>query len=113
MSDPAASSTVEIRYETSGCYQSHSIEGALVSTTPSRNVLISFYIERQAFPEAAKYEIQPDGSLGELLSQDLGPDVVRELCCGIVVDRAGLRSLKTLIDKAIEMEKEGGPSDAS
>lgn len=80
------------------------VDGASAGLTPSGYININFYSERSVIPKATTFNINPDGTLGSVIStsEDSKDGIVREFDFGIFVDINTCKSLKQLLEHKIE-----------
>lgn len=68
------------------------VDGAVGNLTPA-GLSLTFFVERGAVPKSMTYEVQDDGSLGNLVAAEGKTGIVRELQTSLVLDVASVRIL--------------------
>jgi len=75
-------------------YNPSYVNGAQGGFSPRGEMVINFYLERQALPNAISHEIMPDGSIGresEFDPEDLNQSLVRYIDTGVVMSYENAR----------------------
>ncbi len=82
------------------------VDGAIGGITPSNNIHISLYSERPAIPQKITHQINPDGTLGDVLNKAGRDGIVREMDIDVILDISTARSLSQWLDEQIHTLEE-------
>lgn len=77
--------------------------------TPSGEVVLHFYMERQGLPNKVTHRLEPDGRLGEQIArdpEDLHHSFVRYVVGGVVLTETGARAVRDWLDEKIRALEE-------
>ena len=89
------------------------VNGAQGGFSPRGEMVINFYLERQALPNAVTHEITPDGTIGretEVSPENLNNSLVRFIDTGVVMSYENARIFHSWLgDKLREVESAGPP----
>ena len=79
-------------------------DGVLGGSTPSGNIHMAFFSERQPIPKREVYGLKPDGSLGDLIiDQKVSRHaIVREVDCDVIMSREVAQSLLKWLQQVID-----------
>lgn len=92
-----------------GC-QTHQVDGVIGGFTPSDGVFLEFFTERGTIPQTVTYQLNADGSLGNVIGKTGKDGIVREIQTGVILDLDGLKSLYDRIGSMIEQLEKGSDS---
>jgi len=84
------------------------VNGAHGGISPRGELIMNFYLERMALPEALTHEINPNGTIGNEVSsepEDLKNSLVRFIDTGVVMNYQGAKDLLLWLGERVkEME---------
>jgi hypothetical protein len=96
---------LQVFFEISKDFKTIACNGAWGGLTPRADMLIQFFIEKQAIPESIKNKVNADGSLGPIIETKPPNRIVRELQVGVLMSVDEARNLvKFLNDKIQQYE---------
>ena len=98
--------TISFDFIKSSAYRVVHADGAWGGLNVRGNIFMAFYVERPAIPTRITNAITPEGRLGEELSREQRPAVVREVEVGVVMDLVSAKSLHDWIGAKLEEAKE-------
>lgn len=111
MSDPEPDSTpdgdtqaqVNIDYIKGNYFRTIRPDGAIAGRTPTGEIQLAFFSERQAIPQRMVHKLEDDGTLGGVI-ESIGRDaVVRELDIVVTVDQdLAVTLARFLLDRLTE-----------
>lgn len=83
--------------------------GAYGGVASQGEIIINFYLERMPIPQQLIHNINPDGSLSEIVQtepKDLGQKIIRYVSSGVVLNEASARSIYDWLGKQLnELER--------
>jgi hypothetical protein len=87
-------------------YETHHADGAVCGLQPGGRAFLGFYVERPPIPQELTQELNPDGSLGKILSAQGKTGYIREVQTGIILDLETAKLLKNQLDALFENAEE-------
>lgn len=93
---------IETFFETSKDHKTFACNGAWGGLTPRGDILIDFFIEKQALPESVKNRVESDGTLGPVIEFKPQKRIVRELQVGVLVTVEEARNLVKFLNDRIK-----------
>lgn len=103
---PEDSQTIKFHYIKSPHFRVIHVDGAIGGITPAKNIHISLYSERAAIPQIITQKLNPDGSLGDKVSESGKEGMVREMDVDVIVSLSAARSLRDWLDQTIHSLEE-------
>lgn len=103
MSKEQEKNQIVIHNVKSADYRQAHADGASVGITPSGYFNLNFYGQRASIPKSTIFNINPDGSLGDLvgISEDSKEGIIREYEFGVYLDINTCLSLKKVLEEKI------------
>lgn len=96
-----APTSIKIYYEKGRLFRVIHVDGALGGLTPTRNIFVSLYSQRDPLPKVIEQRLSPDGALGEEIGREGKTGLFREMEIGLVLTSSVARELaKFLIEQA-------------
>jgi len=107
-SQPETPSQIRFHYIKSNFFRVVHVDGAHGGVTPKREIEINFYSERPAIPRTMTYRVQPNGHLGDEITEerDTRGGIVREIEVGAVMDIATAEAIITWLQRNIKIIKD-------
>ena len=95
--------TISIHNVKSDGFKQTHVDGASAGITPSGNINVNFYSQRNPIPKSTNFELKEDGSLGQLhsVSEDSKSGIIREYDVGIHMDLNTCAGIKNLLEQKI------------
>ena len=107
-------SSINIYYEKGKLFRVVHVDGALGGLTPTRNIFVSLYSQRNPLPTLIVQRFSPDGTLGEEISREGKTGVFREMEIGLVLNAPVARELaKFLVEQAKLLDESQQPDAKS
>ncbi len=105
MTDKIKKQKVSFRYKISPNFATYAIDGVHGGLTPKGEIIMNVFHERHAIPQKIVYEINPDGSLGEIIEKEEKKSIIRDVPFGLSISPATARLIaKWLNEKADEYD---------
>ena len=99
-------SSIKIHYRKANFFRVVHVDGALGGITPTRNIFVSLYNQRNPLPRLIEQQFFPDGTLGEEIDRKGKSGVFREMEVGLVLTAPVARELaKFLIAQATLLDE--------
>jgi hypothetical protein len=112
MTEKIEKQKVSFRYKISSNFAVYAIDGVHGGLTPKGDIMMNVFHERRAIPKKTVYELNPDGSLGEIIEKEEKKSIIRDVPFGLSMSPDTARSLaKWLNQKADEFNKIVGNYD--
>ncbi len=94
-------SSIKIYYEKGKFFRVIHVDGALGGLTPTRNIFVSLYSQRDPLPQLIVQRFFPDGTLGEEIGREGKTGLFREMEVGLSLTAPVARELaKFLLTQA-------------
>lgn len=112
MTEKTKKQTVSFSYKISPNFTMYPVDGAHGGLTPKGEIIMNVFHERHAIPKKTVYEINPNGSLGEIVEKEEKKSIIRDVPFGLSMSPKTARGLaKWLTEKADEFDKIVSQSD--
>jgi hypothetical protein len=99
-------SSIKIHYRKANFFRVVHVDGALGGITPTRNIFVSLYNQRDPLPRLIEQEFCPDGTLGAEIERKGKGGLFREMEVGLVLTAPVARELaKFLVAQATLLEE--------
>jgi hypothetical protein len=99
---------VTFKYIFNYAYNPVYVNGAHGGMTPRGELVMNFYLERPPLPQEITHEINPDGTIGDIVSEepsDLKSSMVRYIDSGVVLNYETARNIHYWLGERLkEME---------
>ncbi|MFQ5455286.1 MAG: hypothetical protein ACE5EA_03645 [Nitrospirota bacterium] len=70
--------------------------------TPSGNIYIELFIQRNPTPQIIEHRVKPDGMLGEKIDEQGKKGIIREIESGLIMNMDVAKSFKDWLDNRIK-----------
>ena len=101
-----APTSIKIHYRKANFFRVVHVDGALGGITPTRNIFVSLFNQRNPLPRLIEQQFFPDGTLGEEIDRKGKSGVFREMEVGLVLTAPVARELaKFLLAQATLLEE--------
>ena len=97
---------IKFKYIFPDDYNPKYINGAYGGITPKGEIAVNFYLERQGLPISQKYEIMPEGKLGDEIDKepsDLQTSMVRYVDTGILLNLNSAKEIIAWLNEKVEI----------
>ena len=102
--------TIQFQYVFPDNYNPVYCNGAYGGIATKGEIIMNFYLERMPVPKALTYEINDDGSLGNMLEtepDDFGKKVIRYVSSGVVLSEMSAKAIYEWLGRQIcELESQ-------
>lgn len=93
MAETTPPSSIKIYYEKGKFFRVIHVDGALGGLTPTRNIFVSLYSQRNPLPTLIEQRFSSDGTLGEVINREGKVGLFREMEIGLVLTAPVAREL--------------------
>jgi len=99
-------SSIKIHYRKANFFRVVHVDGALGGITPTRNIFVSLYNQRNPLPRLIEQQFFPDGTLGEEIDRKGKTGLFREMEVGLVLTASAAREIaKFLLAQATLLDE--------
>jgi len=99
-------SSIKIYYRKANFFRVVHVDGALGGITPTRNIFVSLYNQRNPLPRMIEQTLSPDGTLGDVIDRQGKVGLFREMEVGLVLTAPAAREIaKFLLAQATLLEE--------
>lgn len=105
--------SIKVYYEKGKLFRVIHVDGALGGLTPSRNIFVSLYSQRDPLPTVIEQRFSPDGTLGEEISREGKTGLFREMEIGLVLTAPVARELAKFLTEQAKLLDESERPKAS
>ena len=108
-----APTSIKIYYEKGKLFRVIHVDGALGGLTPTRNIFVSLYSQRDPLPQVIEQRFSPDGTLGDEIAREGKAGLFREMEIGLVLTSSVARELAKFLTEQAKLLDESEQTKAS